>query len=82
MGEHVTLGADGTYVGTRLFESDYQNTFGAQDAYVIVNLKVQYERGQFKTFLDVRNLVGVRSTRSTGCSEDFPWSGRSFPHPE
>ena len=80
VGEHVTLGADGTYVGTRLFESDYLNTFGAQNAHVIVNLKVQYKRGQFKTFLDVRNLLDQEYSEY-GVLGGFPVERAFFPSP-
>ena len=80
VGEHVTLGADGTYVGTRLFESDYQNTFGAQDAYVIVNLKVQYEHRRFKAFVDVSNLLDQEYSEY-GVLGGFPVERAFFPSP-
>ena len=80
VGGHVTLGTDGTYVGTRLFESDYQNTLGAQDAYVIVNLKVQYEHRRFKAFVDVRNLLDQEYSEY-GVLGGFPAERAFFPSP-
>ena len=80
VGEQVTLGVDGTYVGTRPFESDYQNTFRAQDAYVIVNLKVQYERGRFNAFADIRNLLD-QEYAEYGVLGGFPVEPAFFPSP-
>ena len=80
VGEQVTLGVDGTYVGTRPFESDYQNTFLAQDAYVIVNLKVQHERGRFNAFADVRNLLD-QEYAEFGVLGGFPVERAFFPSP-
>ena len=80
VGEQVTLGVDGTYVGTRPFESDYQNTFLTQDAYVIVNLKVQYERGRFNAFADIRNLLD-QEYAEFGVLGGFPVERAFFPSP-
>ena len=80
LSERFRLGVDGSFVGVRLFESDYGNNFGEQDAYVIVNLKVQYDRGRVQLFADFRNLLD-REYAEYGVLGGFPVERAFFPSP-
>ena len=78
--ERIVVSMDGTYVGARLFESDYPNVFGDQTSHVVVNLKLRYERGRTSTFLDVRNLLD-RQYSEYGVLGGFPVERAFFPSP-
>ena len=71
---------NGTYVGTRLFESDYQNTFGNQDRYVVINLKLRHEQDRLNTFIEVRNLTD-HEYADYGVLGGFPVERAFFPSP-
>ena len=71
---------NGTYVGTRLFESDYQNAFGNQDRYVVINLKLRHEQGRVNTFIEVRNLTDHKYA-DYGVLGGFPIERAFFPSP-
>lgn len=71
---------NGTYVGTRLFESDYQNAFGNQDRYVVINLKLRHEQDRVNTFIEVRNLTD-HEYADYGVLGGFPVERAFFPSP-
>ena len=52
----VTIALNGIYIGERLFESDFANTFPEQDDYVVINAKFKYNRENLTVFLDINNL--------------------------
>lgn len=78
--EQIVVSMDGTYVGARLFESDYPNIFGDQASHVVVNLKVRYEHGRTSTFIDIRNLLD-RQYSEYGVLGGFPVERAFFPSP-
>ena len=78
--QNIDVIMDGTYVGTRLFESDYQNAFGNQDGYVVVNLKFRHEQGWVNNFIEVRNLAD-REYADYGVLGGFPVERAFFPSP-
>jgi iron complex outermembrane receptor protein len=53
----LVLSVTGTYVGSRPYISDFQNTFADQDSYYFVNAKVQYKWKWFSVFASVNNLT-------------------------
>ena len=80
LSERFRLGVDGRFVGVRLFESDYGNSFGDQEAYVVVNLKAQYDLGRVELFADFRNLLD-REYAEYGVLGGFPVERAFFPSP-
>lgn len=53
----LLLSVTGTYVGSRPFISDFQNTFPDQESYYFVNAKIQYKWKWFSVFANVNNLT-------------------------
>jgi iron complex outermembrane receptor protein len=78
--QNIAVSMDGTYVGTRLFESDYQNAFGTQDSYVVVNLKLRHKQDWGDNFIEVRNLTD-REYADYGVLGGFPIERAFFPSP-
>ena len=80
MTERLTVSLDGTYVGRRLFESDYPNVYGEQEGYVVANLRLRYDRGGISNFVDIRNLFD-REYAEYGVLGGFPVERAFFPSP-
>jgi len=78
--DYLTVGLEGSYVGRRLFESDYQNIFGNQGGYVVANLKIRVSRDKFVGFIDIRNLFD-REYEQYGVLGGFPIERAFFPSP-
>ncbi len=79
----LTFALNSIYVGERPFVSDWTDTFGDQDKYVVTNVKLQYRWRMLSAFLDINNIAneqyseyGVISIFSTPREEAF------YPSPE
>ncbi len=53
----TTIILTGIYVGERPFISDFNNDFGNQESYFIMNAKFRYQWKNFKLFVDINNLT-------------------------
>jgi iron complex outermembrane receptor protein len=51
----VTL--NGIYIGERIFISDFENIFGNQEDYLVINGKIKYRWQLFTAFLDINNIT-------------------------
>ena len=52
----LTLGFDAIYIGERFLISDFGNSFEKDDAYTVVNAKIQYNWRGLTFFADVNNI--------------------------
>ncbi len=52
----LTLGLNAVYVGERFFISDFENQFDKEDAYTVVNAKIQYDWRGLTFFADLNNI--------------------------
>jgi iron complex outermembrane recepter protein len=52
----LTLGLNAVYIGERFLISDFQNSFEKDDAYTVVNAKIQYAWRRLTFFADLNNI--------------------------
>lgn len=53
----LTVGLNAIYVGERFFISDFENSFEKDDAYSVVNAKIQYNWHGLTFFADLNNIL-------------------------
>ena len=81
IGRGFTVALNGIYIGERLFESDYANTFSNQDDYIVLNAKFKYNWKNFTTFLDINNITDEKYSEY-GVLGGFPVEEAFYPSPE
>ncbi len=81
IGRGFTVALNGIYIGERLFESDYANTFSDQDDYIVLNAKFKYNWKNFTTFLDINNITDEKYSEY-GVLGGFPFEEAFYPSPE
>lgn len=81
IGRGFTVALNGIYIGERLFESDYANTFSNQDDYIVLNAKFKYNWKKFTTFLDINNITDEKYSEY-GVLGGFPVEEAFYPSPE
>jgi iron complex outermembrane receptor protein len=77
----LTLGLNGIYIGARPFISDFDNTFGNQEDYVVVNAKLKYHWKNVTAFFDIRNLTN-KEYSEFGALGGFPVEEGFLPSPK
>jgi iron complex outermembrane receptor protein len=55
-GGGFTVTLNGIYIGERVFISDFENIFGNQEDYLVINGKIQYHWKLLTAFLDINNI--------------------------
>jgi len=78
----LTLGLNAIYIGERFLISDFQNSFEKDDAYTVVNAKIQYDWRGFTFFADLNNIfneeynaysvIGFNPTTFANASSIYP----------
>ena len=81
IGRGFTVALNGIYIGERLFESDYANTFSNQDDYIVLNAKFKYNWKNFATFLYINNITDEKYSEY-GVLGGFPVEEAFYPSPE
>ena len=77
----LTTIVNGSYIGTRPFESDWANSFGQQDSYFLLNARLSYQWLRFRTFLDINNLLNQEYSEY-GILGGFPVERGFYPSPK
>ncbi|NOS36254.1 MAG: TonB-dependent receptor [Deltaproteobacteria bacterium] len=80
-GKGVSIALNGHYVGTRPFISDFNNNFGSQESYTILDTKVTYNWNRLTAFLNVNNLTDEKYSEY-GVLGGFPTERAFYPSPE
>jgi len=70
----------GIYVGERRFISDFDNSFGGQKGYIVVNTKFKYDLAGMIAFLDINNLFNYGYSEY-GVLGGFPTEKAYYPSP-
>jgi iron complex outermembrane receptor protein len=79
--EGLTISLSGIYVGERLLESDFANTFPDQDHYVLLNSKIKYKCKNYTAFVDINNILDEEYSEF-GVLGGFPVEPAFYPSPE
>jgi iron complex outermembrane receptor protein len=76
----LSVGFDGTYMGSRRFEGDFADRFGTQDDVFVTDAKVTYRHGRARLFVDVKNLFDAEY-HEYGVIGGFPVQRAIYPSP-
>ncbi len=79
--DSLTIALSGIYVGERLLESDFANTFPEQDHYIVLNTKIKYTCKNYTAFLDLNNILDEEYSEF-GVLGGFPVEPAFYPSPE
>ena len=79
--KELSLSVNGVYVGSRPFISDFNNAFGNQEEYFLVNSRIDYRFKNTKVFLGVNNLTN-KEYAEYGVLGGFPLERAYYPSPE
>jgi outer membrane receptor protein involved in Fe transport len=71
----------GAYIGERPFISDFSNTFGKQEDYIVINGKVKYQWKFLTAFLDINNITDEEYAEY-GVLGGFPLERAFYPSPK
>ncbi len=77
----LTLSLEGSYIGTRPFESDWPNRFGDQEDYFLLNSRLAYTLHPLRFNLDLNNLLN-REYSEFGVLGGFPVERAFYPSPK
>jgi iron complex outermembrane receptor protein len=76
----TTLSLDGTYTGPRRFEGDFDDRYGRQTGYFLLDARVIHEQGRARLFVDVKNLLDEEYSEF-GVIGGFPPQRAYYPSP-
>jgi outer membrane receptor protein involved in Fe transport len=79
--KELSLTVNGVYVGSRPFISDFNNVFGIQDEYFLVNTRLDYRWKNVKAFLGVNNIMN-KEYAEYGAIGGFPTEKGYYPSPD
>lgn len=79
--EALTVSLSGIFIGERPFIGDFDNSFGEQDGYIVMNGKIRYTWRQITAFLDINNLSDKQYSEY-GVLGGFPLEQAYYPSPE
>ncbi|MEN8175955.1 MAG: TonB-dependent receptor, partial [Pseudomonadota bacterium] len=84
IGENLTGFAEVSYLGDRVLGGDFNNDFGALDAYAVFNAAITYELQGWRIRARVDNLFGeeYEASGAVGFNEEFALEPAFFPAPE
>ncbi len=77
---NFTLALNGIYVGERPFDSDLNNEFDDQDAYIILNAKLKYQWKNYTPFINLNNITNEKYSEY-GVLGGFPTEEAFYPSP-
>lgn len=81
IGEDMTLGLSGVYIGERPFVSDFNNDYSDQKSYFLLNARFTYKWKSLKAFVDVNNLTN-KEYSEYGVIGGFPLEKAFYPSPK
>jgi iron complex outermembrane receptor protein len=64
----LSIALNGIYTGKRPFNSDFENSLGDQEDYLVINSKIKYQWKNITTFLDLNNLTDKEYSEFAGKS--------------
>jgi iron complex outermembrane receptor protein len=76
----LSLGLDGAYTGARRFEGDFDDRFGPQDGFFLLDAKITSRQGRARLFVDVKNLLDEEYSEY-GVIGGFPAQRAIYPSP-
>ena len=79
--KELSLTVNGVYVGSRPFISDFNNAFGIQEEYFLVNTRFDYRWKNVKAFLGVNNIMN-KEYAEYGAIGGFPTEKGYYPSPD
>ena len=77
----LSLSIDSIYVGTRPFISDFDNAFGKQEEYYVINTRIDYQISAARLFLGVNNVTNKKYAEY-GVLGGYPLERAYYPSPE
>jgi iron complex outermembrane receptor protein len=80
-GKGFTVTLNGSYIGERPFVSDFANTFGEQESYVLLNSRIQYQWKSLKAFVNINNITDEEYSEY-GVLGGFPVEKAFYPTPK
>jgi iron complex outermembrane receptor protein len=80
IGDRLSIGLEGLFVGQRRFEGDFGGTFAEQDAYFLLNTKLAYQQGRARLFINLKNLFDEEYSEY-GVLGGFPTQRAFYPSP-
>jgi iron complex outermembrane recepter protein len=81
LGRGFTLSANSSYIGERYFESDFANTYGYQDDYILTNARLSYEKKRLSAYVQANNLTDEKYSEY-GVLGGWPVERAYYPSPE
>jgi iron complex outermembrane receptor protein len=78
------LGLDASYVGERVLISDFNNDYDKEDAYTVVNAKIQYTWKYLTFFADLNNIFDEEYSAFSALGYNSLWAVEPgyYPSPE
>ena len=64
----LSIALNGIFTGKRPFNSDFENSLGDQENYLVINSKIKYQWKNITTFLDLNNLTDEEYSEFAGKS--------------
>ena len=80
LSSRLSLGLDGSYTGERPFEGDFDDQFGPQEGYFLLDAKVTFRQGRGRVFVDLKNLLDEEYSEY-GVIGGFPAQRAYYPSP-
>ncbi len=77
----LSAGINGNYIGSRFFESDFDNSFTKQLSHFVLNAKIKYSWGDNSVYVDINNITDEEYFEY-GVLGGFPVEQAFYPSPD